>query len=58
MRENIDFDASPITLGKESIESAGERLFQKLLSVISGEQTSSEVLGHTETGITRIGPSV
>lgn len=58
MRENIDFDASPITLGKESIESAGERLFQKMLSVISGEQTSSEVLGHTETGITRIGPSV
>ena len=58
MRENIDFDASPITLGKESLESAGERLFQKLLSVISGEQTSSEVLGHTETGITRIGPSV
>ena len=58
MRENIDFDASPITLGKESIESAGEMLFQKMLSVISGEQTSSEVLGHTETGITRIGPSV
>lgn len=23
-----------------------------------GEQTSSEILGHTETGITRIGPSV
>lgn len=57
MKENIDFDASPITLGDESLESAGERLFQKLLSVLSGELTSSEILGHTETGITRIGPS-
>lgn len=58
MRENIDFDASQVTIGRESLEKAGQRLFQKLLSVISGEQTSSEILGHSETGITRIGPSL
>ena len=58
MKENIDFDASPVTLGEESLESSGERLFQKLISVISGERTASEILGHSETGITRIGPSM
>ncbi len=58
MKENIDFDASPVTLGKESLESAGERLFQKLISAVSGEQTASEILGHSEIGITRIGPSL
>ena len=58
MKENIDFDASPVTLGDESLERAGERLFQKLISVVAGEQTASEILGHSETGITRIGPSL
>lgn len=58
MKENIDFDAGRVTLGKESLETAGERLFQKLLSVVSGELTSSEILGHHEAGITRIGPSL
>jgi len=58
MRENIDFDASQVTSGEESLEIAGEKLFQKLLSVVSGEQTSSEILGHSEIGITRIGPSL
>lgn len=58
MRENIDFDASTVTTGEESLERAGEKLFQKLISVISGNLTSSEILGHSETGITRIGPSL
>ena len=58
MRENIDFDSSTVTTGEESLDRAGDKLFQKLLSVISGDQTSSEILGHSETGITRIGPSL
>ncbi|MDD2296593.1 MAG: UxaA family hydrolase [Sphaerochaetaceae bacterium] len=58
MIENIDFDASPILRGTETLDELGEKLFAKLIAVISGEQTCSEILGHCEAGITRIGPSV
>lgn len=58
MRENIDFDASPILDGKISISAASELLYALMIKVISGAQTCSEILGHRESSITRIGPSV
>ena len=57
MRENIDFDASPITLGKESIESAGRGSFKTVVRDLWRADFIGSA-GHTETGITRIGPSV
>ncbi|MDO5116234.1 MAG: UxaA family hydrolase [Synergistaceae bacterium] len=58
MKENIDFDVSAILEGKATILSASEQLFSNMLNVIEGEKTSSEILGHREASITRIGPSV
>ena len=57
MAENIDFDASPVLEGKESLEEAGEKLFELLMRVVSGEQSCAEKLGHCESAITRKGPS-
>lgn len=58
MRENIDLDASGLTLGRQSIEEIGDGLFALLRKTASGRKTASERLGHTEASITRIGPSV
>ena len=57
MAENIDFDASPVLEGKESLEEAGEKLFELLMRVVNGEQSCAEKLGHCESAITRKGPS-
>ena len=57
MAENIDFDASPVLEGKESLETAGERLFELMMSVVNGELSCAEKLGHCEAAITRKGPS-
>lgn len=42
MREDMDIDTSGIDTGTESIESAGEKLFERILAVASGEKTLSE----------------
>ncbi len=58
MRDNIDIDASGILRGEESIEEVGRRIYEKILQVSSGEKTKSELLGHREFAISRIGPSL
>ncbi len=58
MKDNIDIDVSAIIEGKESIELAGDRLFRYVLKVIRGRKTKSEVLGHCEFAINRIGPTL
>lgn len=57
MAENIDFDASPVLEGKETLEEAGERLFNLMLDIANGAQSCAERLGHCEAAITRQGPS-
>lgn len=42
--ENVDFDASPVLLGKETAESCGQRLFEKLVAVAGGHLTKAERL--------------
>jgi len=54
LRENIDFDASGVVYGEETIEESGERLFELLVDVASGQRTKSEQLGHSEFGIGRL----
>ncbi len=57
MKENIDFDASTVINGAETIEQAGERLFNLVLEVARGRYTKAELLGHTEFMIHKIIPS-
>jgi altronate dehydratase large subunit len=55
MIDNIDLDLSPVIAGEETIEQAGERIFEEILQVANGKLTKSESLGHQEFGIYRIG---
>lgn len=57
MRDNMDLNAGTIVTGDETIEEVGERLFVEVCDVISGKLTQSEILGHHEFGINRIGPT-
>nr|WP_157463134.1 UxaA family hydrolase [Caldisphaera lagunensis] len=58
MGDNIDFDASPIIKGEDTIENLGEKLFSLLVDVLNGKLTKSEILGHQEFGIMKIYQSV
>ncbi|MEM0107119.1 MAG: UxaA family hydrolase [Candidatus Micrarchaeaceae archaeon] len=51
MSDNIDFDASPVMSGKETIEESGEKLFDLLADVINGKLTKAEELNYREFGI-------
>ena len=54
MIDNIDFDASKIISGEESINETGNKLFQEILKVCNGKITKAEALKHKEFGILRI----
>lgn len=58
MGDNIDFSAETIINGEETIEQVGERLFNELLLICSGKLTRSEIFGHHEFAINRIGPTI
>jgi altronate dehydratase large subunit len=45
---NLDFISGEVVLGTESLEDAGERLIQKILSVASGEYTKQETFRYEE----------
>jgi altronate hydrolase len=45
MSEDMDINCGTVIDGDETLAAAGERIFQKILSVASGEQTKSEELG-------------
>jgi altronate dehydratase large subunit len=56
--DNIDADVSAILTDGQSIDIAGQQLLDLLLDVASGTMTTSEVLGQTETGISRFEPTI
>lgn len=58
MTEIIDLDVSGILTRGESVESAGERLWNEVLAVASGALTRCEVLGEEQLAVSRFGPSV
>ncbi len=58
MADNMDFNAGTIVDQTETIPETGERLYAALLRACSGRLTRSEVLGHHEFGIWRIGPTL
>lgn len=47
LAENMDFDASPILRGEETIEHSAQRLYDLVVEVANGKLTSAEQLGNT-----------
>ena len=48
MRDNTDMDVSKILQGKETVGSAGKRVFEEVISVASGKVTKAEKLGQRD----------
>jgi len=57
MKDNMDINAGEIVTGGKSVQEMGEKIFREVLRVASGKLTKSEILGHREFAINRIGPS-
>lgn len=49
MRGDMDINCGTVADGAETVAQAGERIFQKMLTVASGERTLSEQLGAGDT---------
>jgi altronate dehydratase large subunit len=58
MADNLDADVSGILDGRETLDSAADRLFDELLDVCSGRNTATERLGHREFAIHRRNPTI
>jgi altronate dehydratase len=56
MEENMDINAGTIIDGEDSLEQVGQRIFNKILTVASGERSKNEIAGHREFAIWRTGP--
>jgi altronate dehydratase large subunit len=55
--EQIDFDASAVLAGRETVEAAADRLLALLLDTASGSATWGEILGEGDEVLARLGPS-
>lgn len=55
--EQIDFDASAVLAGAESLDEAADRLYALLLDVASGSATWGEILDETDEVPVRLGQS-
>ena len=53
MRDNIDWDVSPLIYGTESLDSLSKKLMSRLIDYCNGELTKAEELGFTEIAIQR-----
>ncbi len=58
MADNLDADVSGILDGRETLDSAADRLFDAMLDVCSGRTTAAERLGHREFAIHRRNPTI
>ena len=54
MRENMDFDASPVISGEDTIAGMGKKLLEQVVAVSNGQLTSAETFGFGEIAISRI----
>jgi altronate dehydratase large subunit len=55
----IDLDVSGVISGEESLQEAGERIFEEILAVASGKSTKAETIGYSgSTNIYTTGPIV
>jgi altronate dehydratase large subunit len=55
MYEHIDVNAGEIINKGKTIEEIGQKIFNEIIKVCNGKLTKSEILGHQEFGIYRIG---
>ena len=58
MRDNTDLDVSKILEGKETIRSAGERIFEEVIMVASGKITKAEKHSQRDFCIFTVNPNV
>ena len=54
MRDNTDFDASPVIYGPQSLAEITDDLFGILMETVNGKKTRAEELGFVETAIARV----
>ena len=54
--QQLDFDASAVFAGQESLDAAADRLVEHVLAVASGALTWGEILGDGDEVISRMGP--
>jgi len=57
MKDNMDINAGEVITGNETVQEIGEKLFCEVFRVANGNLTKSEIWGHREFAINRIGPS-
>ena len=55
MRDNLDFDASPLIFGHKTMDELRDALLEEICEVAGGKLTRSEILGYYETAIARVG---
>ena len=54
MKDNIDFDASVVLSGEQTIDQCGQALFEELVAVANGKVTKAEAFGFNECSMQRI----
>jgi len=48
IRDNVDFDATPITRGERTLEEMADELYAEMIAVAAGKLTKSEIYRHFE----------
>lgn len=54
MKDNLDFDASPLIYGDKTMEELRDALLEEIRETACGRLTRSEILGYYETAIARV----
>lgn len=54
MEDNMDFDASPVIYGSQTMEELTDDLLNMVVDVANGKQSKAESLGYTEMAIARV----
>lgn len=54
MEDNMDFDASPVIYGPQTMEKLTDNLLDLVIEVANGKQSKAEALGYTEMAIARV----
>ncbi|HID7791579.1 TPA: UxaA family hydrolase [Clostridioides difficile] len=54
MEDNLDFDASPVIYGSQTMEELTDDLLNMVVDVANGKQSKAESLGYTEMAIARV----
>jgi altronate dehydratase large subunit len=54
LEDIIDFDASPVLLGNETVEECGNRMLEEMMAVAGGKLVQAEKTGHTVFAIGKV----